>query len=296
MRFFRYGIYIVLITLSLSATAATATTKNDPASRPISFVIAPDVLANYQKFLGGRLIHEVMDIDTRLHRDTLEVFITLYALHQGGLTYFPEFVTTPSLERHIALLKSGSVAMSAALIDVVDLETTDNIFVAPSLFENQTKLVGLYTAPGNERALSASSRADVKQLTAISNKSWHADWRALQDVELAGIVSVADWVAMCRMVVAGRVDFLLAPRRQQTLLDTPVGPLVLMRPFAVNIQAARKFAIANNHKESEALKHALSNGLQQIGQDHFIQDAIRQLDPPQARSELLIILNEAPGS
>lgn len=259
---------------------------------PLSLVVAPDVLTNYHRFLDGRHPWEVTDIEGKVERDTLEVFITLYALRKGGLNFFPEFVTTPSLERHIALLKSGSVVISAALIDSVDIENTDTILAAPFLIEDQTQIAGLYTASSNAQALAAKSLDDVKQLTAISNKSWRADWSALSGVGLRELVSVADWVAMCRMVSVGRSDFLLAPLSDSDELVTPVGPLVKMEPFAIKIHAIRKYAISRVHPDSDKVREALEAGLKHIGQDHFIHRAVTRLTDNGDNTGHLIFLND----
>lgn len=289
-RLFRVCILSVFLVFPTSFSGA----QSPEESSHISFVVAPDVLANYQDFMKGRHLQEVMDIDARLPRDTLEVFITLYSLQLGGLEFQAEFISTPSLERHISLLRSGTVSMSAALIDKLDLQSVEGITSVPAFFDERPRLAGLFTAPGNERALSATTRDDIKALTAISNKSWRADWAALQNIELVRLVSVSDWTAMTRMVLAGRVDFLLAPRQSNHSgeLQTPAGPLVQMRPFAVEIHAHRQFAISEKHADADLLRAALEKGKAAIGPQHFINDAIRQAAPAEPPTEILLILNK----
>lgn len=287
-----------LLVWALLFTIAPHALADIRGKHPVSFVIAPDVLASYQEFLHGRQIKNVLDINANLPRDTLETFITLYSLHLGGLDYYPEYVTTPSLERHIALLRSGNVAMSAALIDQLDSDSAEGIHNIPSPFPKSDRIVGLFTAPGNEHALKAHTRDAVRALTAISNKSWRADWQALETIGLNGLISVADWTAMSRMVLAGRGDFLLAPRqpRSNAVLETPAGTLVQMKPFGIRLHINRQFALSKKHPDYQKLKAALKSGLRQIGSDHFIQDAINQLETERGRQEILIILNDPPHS
>jgi len=258
-----------------------------------TMVIAPDVLADYQHFMRGRRVEEVKDIDTTLRRDVLEVFSTLYLLQAGGLAEDIEFVVSPSFDRHLSLMASGSVGMSAAFIDRLDISGTNGLDLVPSFVGQQIQSVGLFTSPGNAQALAAEKLADIHSLTAVSNKAWQQDWRALEAAPIAELVSVADWTVMTRMVMAGRVDFLLAPiqRHAPDRLITPVGTLARMRPFAVRVDVDRLIALSRSHPDHYALRAAVEAGLSSLAADHFLRDAFIQFYTPSDLEKSLMVIN-----
>lgn len=286
----------LLISLLLVFHLAPGVAANENHVKPISFVIAPDVLAKYQLFMRARRLDEVLDIDTALPRDVLEVLTTLYILDASGLAFTPEFVTSPSLERHLTLLESGAVAMSAAHVNFEDLQGFDGLQSRGSIVGDQRRYVGLYTAPGNRVALQARSRRDIRKLSAVSNKAWRLDWKALHDAQLSRVVSVSDWSSMCRMVLAGRVDFLLAPMPggSADILVTPAGDLMKMAPFAAVFSAARRFVISSNHPDADELSAALDVGIASLGSNHFLHDALRQLYAPRDEDQSVILINPKP--
>lgn len=258
-----------------------------------TMVIAPDVLADYQHFMRGRRTDEVKDIDATLRRDVLEVFSTLYLLQAGGLDQDIEFVVSPSFDRHLSLMASGSVGMSAAFIDQLDISGTRGLDLVPSFVGPQVQSVGLFTSPGNAQALAAEKIADIRSLTAVSNKAWQQDWRALETAPIAELVSVADWTVMTRMVMAGRVDFLLAPIQRQApdRLATPVGMLARMRPFAVRVDVDRSIALSLRHPDHDALRAAIEAGLASLALDHFLRDAFTRLYTPSDLEKSLMVVN-----
>lgn len=265
---------------------------------PVSVVVAPDVLVDYELFLRGRRPPEIVPNGPLPRRDVLEMIVLLQALRAGGVSDPVEYVVSPSLERHVALLKSGGVALSAAMINLADLDSEVDI-VREIDFDSGggSQVVGLYTSSINSAAMAASSLEDVLELSAVSNKAWRADWRALEAVDLKDLVSVSDWATMCRIVALGRVDFLIAPFRLdgKDYIETAAGRLQLMKGFGLVLSSERRFVVSSQHERQSDLHEALKRGFVVLEQDDFWIAALKKASASPVGTTGLTIINPTRG-
>jgi hypothetical protein len=283
--------------LLLFGTSAFSVSKAD--NTPLSVVVAPDVLVDYELFMRGRPGPDPTTTGMSPSRDALEVAVLVRALRAGGVDNPIEYVVSPSLERHVFLLRSGGVALSAAMINLADLNGEVGV-VHEIDFDSGggSQIVGLYASPENKLVDAVQSLEDFENLSAVSNRAWRADWRALEAANLKDVVSVSDWATMCRIVMLGRVDFLLAPFRPDgsNILPTAAGDLMRLEGFGVILSAERRFVVSASHPEHDALSEALEKGfnLLEAADDYWVR-ALRRASAPSAVPENTVIINPTRG-
>ena len=257
------------VMLSLSTQALLAKT--------LIVAIPKDVLADYQKFVGKQDVLQIVDFSgDNARRDVVEVVLLQQALRLGGNTDKIEFKTIDSYARILRELESGQVLIAANSIWLADLKPLGGgIHISQAVVENGASEAMLYTLPTNAHALKAKTLGDVRQLRAISNQAWTADWLTLSSLKLPYLQSASTWVSMVQMVSFGRADYLLGPFPKTADLSMQAEGVrfVAIPQVKVRLMGSRHFVVSRRHPDGAGVFTAINAGLSHLKAKHVIEKA-----------------------
>ena len=88
------------------------------------------------------------------------------------------------------------------------LAYAEEIYMSDAMILDGKSLVGIYTHPNNQHALTCKSLADFIQLRFVSNRDWSADWNTLKQLGIQHCVDVKTWRQMVslRDAMGGRLS------------------------------------------------------------------------------------------
>ena len=264
--------------LSLLLLASLPSLASAPQPAPIGLL--PDINRDYHLFMGQRSPQQV-DFYGGAHarRDVAELVLLQQALLLGGFNQPLEFIEEENYSRSIRNVLDGKTLTMSGTIwqeDLLPLE--DKLFISPPLVRDGEFLVGLYTSPGNRRALASHRLAELTQLRVVTSRQWQPDVKALQGLGFRKLMYTPNWVNMARMINAGRVDMTLAPFAFSEQLHMQVEGITLVPIPGVKmiIPGSRHWPVSRKHPQGEAFYQALSRGLQQLRAQGTIERAYRE--------------------
>lgn len=242
-------------------------------------LIPDDVLLDYRRFLAGRDPASVTDYGGPLsRRDVVEVVLIHQALARQDRSLRLGMAPMPTSQRLHAELRIGHAACSATTYWREDFRQPDGLLFSDALLLDGEFEAGLYTVPGNARALSARRLDDVQQLRVLSNNTWRVDWRTLEQLGIANLQHVTSWNLMPRMLQQGRADLLLAPFQPTPDLALVVDGvrLVPIPGLKVGMRGTRHFLISATHPLGPRLRDQLDAGLGWLRQQGMVRRAYEQ--------------------
>lgn len=190
-----------------------------------------------------------------------EFLLFCEALELGGVA--PEFELKPFPTYTRLLRQLDSPALAALGFGVWRRDLDDEHFYISSPIVPAGKFVkGIYALPFSEMTLSACSRDDVKQFTALTNAGWTVDEEAIKCIG-SKIKNARTYMNMFPMIAAKRADYLITtfPAGQNlniTFYDVTLTPVVGVK---VVLKDSLHFAINKKYAESEIIFNALEVGL-----------------------------------
>lgn len=261
---------------AIAAVVALPTWGNDY----LVVTVPSDVLEDYHAFLKGRNPLELGHYGgPHTRRDVVEVILLQQALQRGGLNQRVVLEALPNAARILREIESGHAICSGTSYWREDVPADSAHFLfSDALVEAGQFEAGLYTVPGNRQAMAARTLADVRQLRALSNRSWTVDWRTLEQLGVRQLQHVAQWPGMSKMVEADRADFLLAPFQASADLSLVVGTvrLVPIPGIKVGLDGTRHFLVSRQHPRAAALLQHLNAGLASLRNKGVIRQAYVQ--------------------
>ncbi len=243
-------------------------------------VVPPDVLKDYHAFVTNKDVLQIKNFSSKgSRRDVVEVILMQQALHHGGITESIKFYPISSYTRIKMELEKGEMVSVANSMWLSDLETIkDKVYISIPIIKEGEIEAGLYTVPDNTKALSVKTIQDIQNLSAISNKSWTPDWKALTSLNLKNLQSTPTWLSMVRMVDVGRADFLLAPFQstQDLSFEAEGVRFVAIPEMKVILPGSRHFAISKKHPRGQEVFNAFNKGLQILISRGIVKKAYQQ--------------------
>lgn len=205
-----------------------------------------DVVKDYHLFLNGRAVTTITDYTgEHSRRDVVELAFFICALQ----TVLPEanykIIPVDSYANGLEQVRTSSVTVLATTCWQSDLATyTDEIYQSDAVIADGKSLVGIYTYPQNQHALSCQTLADVRQLRFVSNRDWSADWNTLERLGIVHCLDVKTWRQMVYMVSSGEVDALLAPFSTAHHMNIELDDcqLVAVPNLRIALRGSRHFA------------------------------------------------------
>jgi len=242
--------------------------------------IPSDVQHDYERFVGAR---EPLAISQyggpHARRDVVEFLLLQQALALGGQTQPLALLSMPSSARLQLEVRAGHAVCSATSYWREDFPAAEQeLLFSQALLGDGEFEVGLYTAPGNARALAARSLQDLRALTFLSNRDWRVDWRTLEQLGIGKLLHAGNWDLMPRMVASGRADVLLAPFQSGADLALEVRGvrLVPIPGLKIGMRGTRHYLLSARHPQGQAVKAALDAGLMQLRRQGVLRKAYEQ--------------------
>jgi hypothetical protein len=137
---------------------------------------------------------------------------------------------------------------------------------------------GFYTSADNQHALNTKSLTDLQQLHIVANPAWTVDWVTLQRLGIKKLEATPQWNSMVRMVLAHRVDALLAPfqNRPDLSLRTDFGVLYPIPNIKISLSGARHIPVSLKHPRGLVILSLLNQGIRAMHKDGTITKAYTQ--------------------
>lgn len=250
------------------------------AGNTITAVVDEDIIADYHLFIGNRDPIDIRYFDgPGARRDVIEIVLLQQALHLGGFKGKVVLRPENSYLRILKLLSDGQVPISGTLMWRDDIKAySPHLFKSQALVKEGEFIAGLYTRADNKRALDATTRQQISQLSAASNSHWKPDVQALKSMGINRIHYSTYWVQIVRMVVAGRADVTLAPFQSNPGMKVQVDNLELVpiTGIKVALPGSRHWPVSKKHPQGEAIFTALEKGIRRLEQENIIRRAYEE--------------------
>ena len=241
-------------------------------AQALQVAVPSDVLADYQRWLGGRDVLTLQAFSGEgVRRDVVEVALFAQALKQGCDVDEIEWVSVDSYPRTLYMLRQGSVDAAATTLWRSDIQA-NGLQVSPAAIEDGQFVAALYSS--SSRYVEISQPEQLSALRAVSSPHWSKDWDVLQRMPFAEVLAVNDWATMVRWVASGKADVLLAPMVASDPPEWRSGDIKLVPLTGVRVALAgsRHFSFA----PGQALSGCFSEGLSTLKQRGVIQAAYEQ--------------------
>ncbi len=248
------------------------------SAEPLTVIVSDDVLADYHMFIANR---DPATLDNfagpGARRDVAELLLLQQALAAGGCQDGVIFNSAPSYERILHELALGRSLISGNTAWRDDLDSPQ-LLVSSALISDGEFEAGIYSVASNKRAFAVRDLVGLRQLTAVSSRSWHSDWRTLSKLGLKALYTTSTWDNMLRMTASQRVDVLLAPFHPTTDLgfDYQGQRFLPIAGIKVGLAGSRHFALSRQDKRSARILQQLNAGIQLLRQRGTINRAYRQ--------------------
>ncbi|WP_440874106.1 hypothetical protein [Thalassotalea sp. PLHSN55] len=230
--------------------------------KKITEKVSCDALANY-KF-------------TNPSRSLIESILVCQALRLGGIEPIFNFVAISNIPRLLRLVTNRHIDL---MLDSVWLNLADQnkVYVSAPLIRDGEYFKGVYTNRLNIALLKAKSAKDLKNFHAVSSKHWHADWQALQRLNIA-THSVPRYQFMLKMVHAKRADFLLDDFSNNDDLSHNYENihLVPVPNMKVAIKGSRHILVNKENEHGTRIFTALQTGLKKLREQGKIVQAYQE--------------------
>jgi len=235
-------------------------------NKPLGILLSEYTYIDYQAFLAGRDILEVESFDgPRARREVVEMILFVKALHAGGYrtSYQPIF----SESRYLRILKNLKRDKNRIAVNTFWLydikRSADDFYITDPVIPMGKYVVGLYTSVKNKKALSIRSREDLKDITVVSSKQWHVDWKAVNSMPFKAIYNAVEWFSMLRMVEANRADVMLFSfQASEDMGITRESIHIIPVPnVKVVLPGSRHWVVSKNMDNAEEIYSALQIGL-----------------------------------
>lgn len=276
--------------VALLLLSATALSGSDSVSKkPLIVNTYSAAIEEYKSFLKSRKPINVTNYEMQedvTRRVILEMVLLQQALYLGGQQQEVRFRSSNSDDYNITLdaISSGKMLMHSDSYWKQDLlERESSLHTSDATIEYGQYVVGLYTSPNNQRALNAKLN-DISSLTSVSHRSWSADWRALERLDLKELREARHWRLMAAMVMKEDIDFLLVPFQgtPNQVMGRGKLRLIPIPNLKLALDDSRHFAISKKHADGKKVHEALNIGIRAMKKDGTWLRAYREsgvLDP-----------------
>jgi len=270
-----YKFLVLIFGVLASSLLATVARAEDIPS--VDVLIEDSVYDDYFRFLNGRSVQDIHDFSTvGARRDVVDMVLVQQAIRLGGLTLNFQFkrsdfsARSPKLFiRGEALVSFDSVWRNAAR------KFEQHVYISSPVIERGQYVAGLWTSPRNGKALAVRTLQDLQQLTAVSSKSYEADWRTLEGLKLKDIRDEYAWISMATLVSKGWIDVMLAPfpRQQPFVIKQEHVTLVAVDGVKVLLDDSRHFVVSKHHPYGAVTFAALQRGMAKLREQGVLNRA-----------------------
>lgn len=270
-------------------------------SEPTKLLVTKDLSARYSAFLGARSPLDIKHYySPERGRQFAEALLFHQAIALGGYHKPIELWESPknNYSATIAEIATAHVAAMAVTGWREDAQKLpDKLYISSPIIRQGEYQVGLYAHSANAPLLEVTRAQQLEPFTAVSNRHWSADWRALNHLNLSKIYDIPSWMAHLKMLATRRVDFMLLPFQNTPDLSLYYNPqtrtylpatdksthapakgirLIPVPGIKLRISGERCFYVSKQHPEGAAIYAALEIGLKQLRESGAIEQAMRE--------------------
>jgi hypothetical protein len=175
------------------------------------------------------------------------------------------------------LAESGQTHMLSESVWEDEIDSQKHFMSIPIIRSGELVL-GLFTSPKNIKLLTINHHHQIKNFTAVVQRTWIKDHEILNLMDLKKLYETSSIESMFRMVYHQRVDFLLwtfstLPDQSQTMHDITLVPVPNVK---ISIPHARRFIVSKEAPNSSAVYSALQAGLSILRERGAIDKAFEQ--------------------
>lgn len=261
----------------LLGTCLLALSNSSLATATPIIAVNEDILPDYYRFLQGRNPEAINYYGgPGARRDVIELVLLQQALRLGGFSSAVQLQAEQSYLRSLRDIADGRFITSAGLVWQSDIAAQpDAYYSSRALIKNGEFIVGIYTTPGNHKALMEGPVTDISRLVAVTSSQWKTDIKTLAELGIHHPQYSPNWVNMVRMLAAGRADITLAPFQQTPDMGITVNGIKLVPIPGVKVALAgsRHWPISRKHPDGQAFHQALEKGLAQLEERGTIRQA-----------------------
>lgn len=241
--------------------------------------VPKDVLDDYREFLGENDILDIAHFDSpQCRRDVLELALFVRCFKQALPTLTLELVIVDSYASSIQQLRTGAICAIATTAWESDLLLyPEEVIASEPLLRDGESLVGAFTHPGNQQALSCQSREALCELRFASNSDWSADWNTLHAIGIQTCIDVKTWRQMVYIVSCKEADALLAPFPRNDTMSIEFDSCVLtaIPNLRIALQGSRHYACAKT-RLGKLIASEVFPRLQKLVEDGSVAQAMRE--------------------
>jgi len=245
----------------------------------IPITVENDVYHFAQALIGEQKIVNIENFSgPDSHRDVVEFILVQKALALGGSTLEFTFTLGNYDARNIKLLQSGLLLISFDSLWLSHVsKLTKDVYISAPVIKRGEYMAGVYTSINNDKALSTTSLADLRELSIISNKNWHVDWKTIIELAPKSITHDEEWLSMAKLVSLQWVDIMLAPFSNELpfIYKDDGYEITAIKGIKVALNDSRHFVVSKKHPKGKETFIALQKGLAILRQRGTIKKAFQ---------------------
>ena len=246
----------------------------------VPITVETDVYHYAQNIIAGQNILSVKDFSSpNSQRDVVEFILVQKALALGGSKINFTFTLGNYDARNVKLLQSGLMLISFDSLWLSHIsELSEDVYISDPIIRKGEYWAGLYTSTENSKALATKNLADIKELSFISNKIWHVDWKTISKIAPKTIIHEEEWHSMARLVSMQWVDVMLAPFTQSQPFSYQGDgyKITAIEGIKVALNDSRHFVVSKKHPKGKETYIALQKGLKILRERGTIIKAFQQ--------------------
>jgi hypothetical protein len=239
-----------------------------------------DVFEDARRFLNGRDALTITDFDTEYaRRDVVDFILIQQAVALGGIKLQVRYEPGNYDARNLRSISSGLLLIGLDTFWLSELSHLENqLYISQPLIRRGEYQAGLYTSPHNTLALAVTELQQLKKLSVVSSKNWHADWHTWQQIGPASLLDEHSWPSQAKLVSKQWVDVMLSPflPKMPFTISSDEYQLVAVSGVKVMLHDSRHVAVSRLHPEGERVFNALQIGLTLLRQQGVIERAYTQ--------------------
>lgn len=266
---------VFFLTCLLCFAGITGNTGNGWALEALPII--SDAKTVYEQRITNQDPYEHFDYHG-LIRAEADLVLIWKALNEGGLENVDFiFLESRTLARNIQMVKNGEVVLFAHDLPVGDFEET--VFMTIPIIPPRRFEKGIYTIPAHTELLNIKTLEELRNFTAVSSRSWVADWEILENMQLKKLFDTVKYQNMLDMVANERVDFAVLdfPNNEdlnQTLSDGKI--LTPVPGVKIVLNVSRHFMVSRKHPDGQLVFEALQKGLKILEERGEIERALTE--------------------
>lgn len=289
-----------LLTIALILLVTPSLCHAENTNKPILVSTYTAAISEYTSFVNGRDPLKITDYSMGrdiTRRVILEMILMQQALHRGGITETLRYQSSSDdYKNTLSALVSGKTLIHTDSYWRKDLlANSATLYISDATIEHSQYIVGLYTSPDNTHALKSDIN-NIRNLSAVSNKAWSADWQALEKLPLKRLEHARHWRLMAKMVEHQDIDFLLVPF--QGTDDHSIGQgksrLIPIPNLKLALHDSRHFAVSKSHIDGERVLNALNAGIRILKSEGIWRQAYIDSGVFDPRVDDWLIINPEP--